>query len=100
MNCALTRSGAAALAKHGVRVNSLSPGMMDTPLQLQTEAIFCRLEGRNDIDRFREERTARIPIGRRTTPQEMAEAVAWLAADAPDYMTAKRLNLSGGLDKD
>lgn len=96
----LTRSGAAALAQYGVRVNSLSPGMMDTPLQLQTEEIFCRLEGRTDIDRFRAERTARIPIGRRTTPQEMAEAVAWLAADAPDYMTAERLNLSGGLDKD
>ncbi|HEV8644447.1 MAG TPA: SDR family oxidoreductase, partial [Burkholderiales bacterium] len=69
----LTRSGAAALGKYGVRVNSLSPGMMDTPLQLQTEEIFCRLEGRNDIDRFRAERTARIPIGRRTTPQEMAD---------------------------
>jgi NAD(P)-dependent dehydrogenase (short-subunit alcohol dehydrogenase family) len=96
----LTRSGAAALAKHGVRVNSLSPGMMDTPLQLQTEEIFCRLEGRADIERFRAERTARIPLGRRTTPEEMAEAVAWLAVDAPDYMTAERLNLSGGLDKD
>lgn len=96
----LTRSGAAALAKHGVRVNSLSPGMMDTPMQLQTEEIFCRLEGRADIDRFRAERTARIPLGRRTTPEEMAEAVAWLAVDAPDYMTAERLNLSGGLDKD
>lgn len=96
----LTRSGAAALAKCGVRVNSLSPGMMDTPLQLHTEEIFCRLEGRSDLDRFREERTARIPLGRRSTPEEMAQAVEWLAADAPDYMTAERLNLSGGLDKD
>ena len=96
----LTRSGAVALAKYGVRVNSLSPGMMDTPLQLQTEEIFCRLEGRSDLDRFREERTARIPLGRRSTPEEMARAVEWLAADAPDYMTAERLNVSGGLDKD
>jgi NAD(P)-dependent dehydrogenase (short-subunit alcohol dehydrogenase family) len=69
-------------------------------MQLQTEEIFCRLEGHADIDRFRAERTARIPLGRRTTPEEMAEAVAWLAVDAPDYMTAERLNLSGGLDKD
>jgi 3-oxoacyl-[acyl-carrier protein] reductase len=96
----LTRSGAVALAKHGIRVNSLSPGMMDTALQLQTEAAFCRLEGRDDLQCFREERTARIPLGRRSNPEEMARAVEWLIVDAPDYMTAERLNLSGGLDKD
>lgn len=96
----LTRSGAVALAKHGVRVNSLSPGMMDTPLQMHSEEIFCRLEGRDDPARFREERTARIPLGRRSTPEEMAQVVEWLATDAPEYMTAERLNVSGGLDKD
>ena len=96
----LTRSGAVALAKHGIRVNSISPGMMDTPLQVRTEKTFCQLEGRGDLERFREERTARIPLGHRTTPEEMAKAVVWLAADAPDYMIAERLNVSGGLDKD
>jgi 3-oxoacyl-[acyl-carrier protein] reductase len=96
----LTRTGAVALACHGIRVNSLSPGMMNTPLQMRTEETFCRLEGRDDLERFRAERTARIPLARRTTPEEMARAVAWLAEDAPDYMTAERLNLSGGLDKD
>jgi NAD(P)-dependent dehydrogenase (short-subunit alcohol dehydrogenase family) len=96
----LTRSAAVALAKHGIRVNSLSPGMMDTPLQLQTEEIFCRLEGRTDLDKFREERTARIPLGRRTAPEEMAKTVEWLVIDAPDYMTAGRLNVTGGLDRD
>jgi NAD(P)-dependent dehydrogenase (short-subunit alcohol dehydrogenase family) len=43
---------------------------------------------------------ARIPLGRRSDPEEMARAVVWLAMDAPDYMTAERLNVSGGLDKD
>lgn len=96
----LTRSAAVALARHGIRVNSLSPGMMDTPLQLQTEEIFCRLEGRTDLDRFREERTARVPLGRRTTPEEMARMVEWLVIEAPEYMTAERLNVTGGLDRD
>jgi NAD(P)-dependent dehydrogenase (short-subunit alcohol dehydrogenase family) len=96
----LTRSAAVALAAHGIRVNSISPGMMDTPLQQETEAIFCGLDGRSDLEAYKAERTARIPLGRRSDPEEMAQAVVWLALDAPDYMTAERLNVSGGLDKD
>jgi NAD(P)-dependent dehydrogenase (short-subunit alcohol dehydrogenase family) len=96
----LTRSAAVALAAHGIRVNSISPGMMDTPLQHETEAIFCRLDGRSDLEAYKAERTARIPLGRRSDPEEMARVVVWLAMDAPDYMTAERLNVSGGLDKD
>jgi NAD(P)-dependent dehydrogenase (short-subunit alcohol dehydrogenase family) len=96
----LTRSAAVALAPHGIRVNSLSPGMMDTPLQERTEEIFCGLAGRSDLAAFKAERTARIPLGRRTDTDEMAQMLAWLAIDAPDYMTAERLNVTGGLDKD
>jgi NAD(P)-dependent dehydrogenase (short-subunit alcohol dehydrogenase family) len=96
----LTRSAAVALAPHGIRVNSLSPGMMDTALQERTEAIFCTLAGRDDLEAFKAERTARIPLGRRSDPEEMARVVVWLATAAPDYMTAARLNVTGGLDKD
>ncbi len=96
----LTRSGAAALAPYGVLVNSVAPGMMDTPMQRTTEALFAKLEGRSDIERFLDERTKRIPLGRRTDCDTVASAIVWLAADAPDYITAERLNVSGGLDKD
>jgi NAD(P)-dependent dehydrogenase (short-subunit alcohol dehydrogenase family) len=97
---AITRAAAVALAPHGVRVNSLAPGMMDTPMQRETESAFARLERRNDIETFLAERTARIPVGRRIDPEEVAKAVLWLIYDAPDYLTAERLNMSGGLDKD
>jgi NAD(P)-dependent dehydrogenase (short-subunit alcohol dehydrogenase family) len=96
----LTRSAAVALAPFGISVTSLSPGMMDTPLQLRTEQTFARLAGRSDLEAFRAERTARIPMGRRTDPVEMAAMIVWLALDAPAYMTAARLNVTGGLDKD
>jgi NAD(P)-dependent dehydrogenase (short-subunit alcohol dehydrogenase family) len=97
---AITRAAALALAPHGIRVNSVAPGMMDTPMQRLTEEALARIENRTDIDQFLAERTARIPVGRRIEPEEVAKTVLWLAFDAPDYITAERLNMSGGLDKD
>ena len=94
----LTRSAAVALAPQGIRVNSISPGIWTRPQQGRGDLL--RLEGRSDLEAYKAERTARIPLGRRSDPEEMAQAVVWLALDAPDYMTAERLNVSGGLDKD
>ncbi|MCP5151793.1 MAG: SDR family oxidoreductase [Ectothiorhodospiraceae bacterium] len=97
----ITRAAAIALAPRGVRVNSVAPGMMDTALQAYTERLMAVNAGReNDMERFLAERTARIPVGHRTTPEEVASAVVWLLADAPDHIVAERLNISGGLDKD
>jgi 3-oxoacyl-[acyl-carrier protein] reductase len=96
----ITRAAAVALAPFGVLVNSVAPGMMDTEMQRSTEAAMARIEGRLDFDAFLAERTARIPLGRRAEIHEVAAAVVWLALDAPAYMVAERLNMSGGLDKD
>jgi NAD(P)-dependent dehydrogenase (short-subunit alcohol dehydrogenase family) len=97
---AITRAAAVALAPHGVLVNSVAPGMMDTEMQRSTEADLARLEGRTDVEAFLAERTKRIPLARRIDCDVVAESVVWLALDAPDYITAERLNVSGGLDKD
>ena len=69
-------------------------------MQRSTEALFAQLEGRSDLDQFLAERTRRIPLGRRTDCDTVARTVVWLATEAPDYITAERLNVSGGLDKD
>ena len=96
----VTRAAAVALAPFGVRVNSLAPGMMDTEMQRSTEADLARVNGRNDLQAFLDERTSRVPLGRRAEISEIAAAVVWLCLDAPDYMTAERLNMSGGMDRD
>ena len=64
------------------------------------DADLARAQGRADLQAFLDERTARVPLGRRAQISEIAETVVWLALDAPPYMTAARLNVSGGLDKD
>ncbi len=92
---AITRAAAVALAPFGVLVNSVAPGMMDTEMQRITERQLAAIEGRNDIDVFLDERTRRIPLGRRTDCETVAGIIVWLALDAPDYITAERLNASG-----
>jgi NAD(P)-dependent dehydrogenase (short-subunit alcohol dehydrogenase family) len=96
----LTRSAAIALAPSGVLVNSVAPGMMDTEMQRLTEADLARLDGRTDLEAFLAERTRRVPLGRRAEIAEVAATVVWLAIDASPYVTAERLNASGGLDRD
>lgn len=97
---AITRAAAVALATDGVRVNSVAPGMMDTALQEKSERELLAIEGRTDLASYLEERTARIPLAQRVTTSDVAAAIIYLALDAPDYVTAERLNISGGLDRD
>ena len=95
-----TRASAVALAPHGILVNSVSPGMMDTEMQRSTESRLAEVENRPDLDVFLEERTRRVPLGRRAEIGEVADVIVWLLLDAPAYMAAARVNVSGGLDKD
>jgi NAD(P)-dependent dehydrogenase (short-subunit alcohol dehydrogenase family) len=95
-----TRTASVALARHGIKVNSVAPGMMDTAMQRTVEAEMARVEGRADLETFLQERTNRVPLGRRAQVSEVVDSIVWLALDAPDYVTCARLNVSGGLDKD
>ena len=74
--------------------------MMDTPLQERTEAIFCELEGRTTSRRSRPSAPRASRSAAAATPRRWPQMVVWLATEAPDYMTAARLNVTGGLDKD
>ncbi len=53
-----------------------------------------------DLEAYIHSRTVDIPLRRRTTPEEVAEAIIWLATGPASYVTANRLNISGGLELD
>jgi len=82
----LCRAMALALAPHGIRVNAVAPGLTDTaqPRFGNTEAELA-------------ERAKTIPIPRMGTPDETAEAVAFLASEASSWTTGQVLHVNGGL---
>ncbi|MBO0730239.1 MAG: SDR family oxidoreductase [Acidimicrobiaceae bacterium] len=86
----LTRSMALDVARHGVRVNAISPGFIRTHL---VEEYFAR-SGDPDVER----RTLDVhPLGRIGTPEEVAEVVCFLASPAASYVTGAEWRVDGGL---
>jgi NAD(P)-dependent dehydrogenase (short-subunit alcohol dehydrogenase family) len=84
---ALTRVAALELAARGIRVNAVCPGSIDTAITAGTD--FADL----DWDAY----VQTIPLGRRGTPREVAEAVLYLASDASTYVTGTNLVIDGGI---
>ena len=87
----VTRSAAAALAPHGVRVNAISPGLIDT-------RIWEVFRGEPAGHEMFEERLAGIAMRRAGTPEEVADAVAYLVSDEARYVTGQDWNVCGGLE--
>ncbi|MFI7443352.1 SDR family NAD(P)-dependent oxidoreductase [Nonomuraea indica] len=86
----MTRALAIDHARAGIRVNSVNPGDTDTPM-LRDEA---RQLG-EDWDAFASDAADR-PMGRAGTPDEIAQAVLFLASDAASYVTGSALVVDGG----
>jgi len=94
------RGAAGARAPWGGGGNRRARGMGAAERPRSTERALPGAAGRTARRPFRDGPTRRIPLGRRAEISEVAEAVVWLCLDSPAYMTAERLNMSGGLDKD
>lgn len=86
-----TRSFAAELKDRGIRVNSLSPGLIETPI---IDGQFATTE---EADGAREMFKQITPLGRIGRPEEMAAAILFLASDESSYSTGIDLVADGGI---
>ncbi len=78
----LTRSGAFEWGKYGIRVNSICPGMTNTPMMIEEEAAYTR-----NI----------TTLGRIGQPHEIANTVLFLASDQSSYATGADFLIDGGI---
>lgn len=87
----LARTLASELLPRGIRVNALSPGVIDTPIfsraGLSEEEVGERLAAMREM----------IPMGRIGKPEEIGRAAVFLASDASSYVAGSELVVSGGL---
>lgn len=90
-----TQSAALALAPHGVRVNAISPGVVDTPMWKTVDALFAKFENRPLGEKKRLVGEA-VPLGRMGAPEDIARVAVFLASDQSAYMTAQTLSVDGG----
>jgi len=82
----ITMSAAKEWGRHGIRVNSVCFGVVETPM---TETIRS--------DKFREQYMAQVPLQRFSTPEEVAQPVCFLLSNASSYVTGQHLSINGGM---
>ena len=90
----LSKSVAMDQARHGVRCNTVIPGLMHTPL---VESRLLRQLGANDAATLIAKRDAQVPTGKMGTGWDVAHAVLFLAADESRYITGTEIIVDGGI---
>lgn len=89
----LGRSWAGELKDRGIRVNTLSPGLTDTPI------IETQFKTKEDAEMMKTEFPKMVPLGRIGRPEEMASAILFLASDDSSYCTGIDLIADGGFSQ-
>jgi NAD(P)-dependent dehydrogenase (short-subunit alcohol dehydrogenase family) len=86
----LTKTAALELAPHGIRVNAVCPGFVETPMVTERGMKASRgTEAYAELERAE-------PMQRMAQPKEIAEAVIWLCSDASSFVTGHPLLVDGG----
>jgi NAD(P)-dependent dehydrogenase (short-subunit alcohol dehydrogenase family) len=88
------RATAGAFVKDGIRVNTVVPGLMHTPL---VEQRLAKTVADGDVAALIASRNARCPMGRMGTAWDVAHAVLFLASDEANYITGTEIIVDGGL---
>ena len=89
-----TRMLAQQYAAHGIRANTVVPGLIDTPRIANTVA---KMFSADDLEAAKAARDKQVPMGRMGTAWEIAHACAFLASDAASYVTGTELVVDGGI---
>ena len=90
---ALTRCSALDLAPHGIRVNAVLPGVIDTPLGVD-EIVRRTGAAREDVMAAR---AAIVPMGRQGTAWDVAQAALFFASDDSSFVTGQLVVIDDGL---
>jgi NAD(P)-dependent dehydrogenase (short-subunit alcohol dehydrogenase family) len=97
-----TKSLAVDLAPHGIRVNAISPGVIDVPTlekmkRGEIEHFWPKTDTRTGLmGPITKQRSSNVPLGRRGAPADVAHAVLFLVSDAASYVTGQNLFVDGG----
>ncbi|WP_347815425.1 L-iditol 2-dehydrogenase [Hahella sp. CR1] len=90
-----TQSAALALAKHNINVNGISPGVVDTPMWEQVDALFAKYENL-PLGEKKRRVGLDVPLGRMGAPEDICGMALFLASPASNYITAQTFNVDGG----
>lgn len=92
----LTRCLAMEMAEHGINVNAICPGLVDTELFDGLLQVVGGHRGFTDTEALRKAMLKSVPIGRMIKPEEIASLAVFLASSESDGMTGQAITLSGG----
>ena len=90
-----TQSSSLALAKYGIRVNAIAPGVINTPLWKILDKKWAKIENLK-IGEKKNKLSKKIPLQRIGDPMEVADAVFFLSNKDSSYITGQTINVDGG----
>jgi meso-butanediol dehydrogenase/(S,S)-butanediol dehydrogenase/diacetyl reductase len=93
----ITQSLAKELAPHGITVNAICPGIIDTDMWAYNDREWGKLLGEYAPGELMASWVRDIPINRAGTPEDVAGLVTFLASDDAAYITGQTINVDGGL---